>query len=280
MQSSDVHIYFDDDGVLHKWNNFTLDDPDPYLDLTPQERDTFIIDQIYQHLLAPDYFRNLPVQQCMADLATALHNQGYHVQALSCSINTDTDRQKYDSIPKCLPWIEKRDIILIPDGKGCDKASYLPMENNGIHILIDDHTPNCNAFERHGYIAVKCKNDINSKGGSWRGSFVYYDDLDASLISIQSIITSHMLLCSDFLTHVVLSAEITFFLHRFQPSVPVSHEEIQNQLNCGNISTLISSIKDIKATDQLSISDQRVAEALLRHIQQRTVCKDRQHPIR
>lgn len=194
-EKSKIHIYFDDDGVLHKWNHISVDIPAEYMDKTEEERSKYISDEVYKVLLSDNYFKNLPVQQSMVDLAKALFDLGYDVQVLSCSINADTSRQKMASLKECMPWLPVEKIILLPDGLGKEKYKYIPEEIlTDNHLLIDDHTPNCTAFtqglpEQH-MDAIKCRNDVNGKNGTWRGECVSTTNtLRENLSVVESVVT-------------------------------------------------------------------------------------------
>ena len=174
MQKDKIHIYFDDDGVLHKWQNISVEIPEAYMDMSDADKAQYVKQEVYAVLTGENYYYNLPVQSSMAELATALHEEGYDIRILSCSINDDTSRQKMASLKECLPWITPDLITLLPDGLGSRKALYVPETcKQDINLLIDDHTPNCTAFRNYWgsgtFDAIKCINDVNGLHGTWRG---------------------------------------------------------------------------------------------------------------
>lgn len=183
VSPENICICFDDDGVLHEWRNLKIDVPESYTDMTKEEQDIYMHDEVYKQLLSPGYYRNLKPVSGMTSLTKELVRLGFDVRVLSCSINDNTDGQKHESLGECVPWIPKENIILIPDGEGRKKYDYLPddVKEGKLVILVDDHTPNCVAFETAGGTAVKCMNDVNGKGGTWQGTKVYADDPEKSL---------------------------------------------------------------------------------------------------
>ena len=197
IDAEDLHVCFDDDGVLHKWNEFQIPIPAEYADMDEKMRADFINKEIYKRLGEKDYFYKLPKQQTMMDFAYLLHELGVDVKVVSCSIDAYTDSQKYKALSEQMPWLNKEDIILIPDGKGKEKYLYLPNEIRGekecVTVLIDDHTPNCRGFMQYGdsysSIAVKCLNDINGNGKngseSWKGLTLPYNDIGMAFRSLQ-----------------------------------------------------------------------------------------------
>ena len=200
INPADIHIHFDDDGVLHQWNDIRVEVPESYADMSRQEQAAYMHHAIYSVLLSPGYYRNLPVQQNMVDFAHALHEYGFDVRVLSCSINADTSRQKMESIGECMPWLPPDKITLLPDGKGKQKMAFIsPACINGVNFLIDDHTPNCLAFEEQGGMALKCINGVNGKNGTWRGERVYADNTAASVkvfaYRLEQMIRTAELLC-------------------------------------------------------------------------------------
>lgn len=202
IDPADIHVHFDDDGVLHKWNNIQVDVPESYADMRPEEQARYMHDAVYSILLSPGYYRNLPVQQGMVDFAYALHEYGFDVRILSCSINADTSRQKMESIGEYMPWMPPEKITLLPDGNGKHKYCFLTDDclHRGVNFLIDDHTPNCIGFEERGGMAFKCMNDVNGKNGTWKGEKVYADSATVSAkrfaYRLEQLIHTAELLCA------------------------------------------------------------------------------------
>lgn len=201
IDAEEVHVCFDDDGVLHKWNQFDITIPPEYADMDEAERTDFINKEVYKRLGAKDYFYNLPRQQKVMDFAYLLHELGVDVKVVSCSIDTYTDDQKYRALSEQMPWLDSENIILLPDGMGKNKLFYLPQElrdaKDDVIILIDDHTPNCRGFMQYGdssnTIAVKCLNDINGKGKngakSWKGPVMNYDNIGSAFNALHESIS-------------------------------------------------------------------------------------------
>lgn len=188
----DVCFHFDDDGVIHEWKQLSLSIPAYYNDMTEEEKRKWEHDEIYKTLLSPNYFKNLAVMPKAVELANKLHEAGFMVRVLSCSINKDTDRQKYESLQEALPWLTKEDITLIPDGMGSKKYDYIPESIKHLdHILIDDHTPNCVGFCDRGGMALKYLNGINGKNGTWKG-LTAGSDIDKSLDALAECLSYGM----------------------------------------------------------------------------------------
>lgn len=200
IDAEEVHVCFDDDGVLHKWNQFEIAIPAEYADMDEKARTDYINQEVYKRLGTKDYFYNLPRQQTMMDFAYILHELGVDVKVVSCSIDAYTDSQKYKALSEQMSWLDKKDIILIPDGMGKNKYLYLPEEireaREDVTILIDDHTPNCRGFLHYGdsynTTAVKCLNDINGNGknGSkrWKRHTLTYNDIGSAFRALQESI--------------------------------------------------------------------------------------------
>ena len=200
IDTEEVHVCFDDDGVLHKWNQFEIAIPAAYADMDEKARADYINQEVYKRLGEKDYFYNLPCQQTMMDFAYILHKLGIDVKVVSCSIDAYTDSQKYKALSEQMPWLDKKDIILIPDGMGKNKYLYLPDEireaREDVTILIDDHTPNCRGFLHYGdsynTTAVKCLNDINGNGKngskSWKKHMLTYNDIGSAFRALQESI--------------------------------------------------------------------------------------------
>ena len=197
IEPEEIHVCFDDDGVLHKWNQFEITIPAAYADMDEKARVDFINEEVYKRLGEKDYFYNLPCQQAMMDFAYMLHELGVDVKVISCSIDAYTDMQKYKALSEQMPWLDKKDIYLLPDGRGKMKYLYLPEDireaMDDITILIDDHTPNCRGFnyygDSHNTLAIKCINDINGNGKngskSWKGLTLPYNDIGTAFYSLR-----------------------------------------------------------------------------------------------
>ena len=80
-------------------------------------------------------------------------------------------REKRDWLYKYLPFIPKRNIILIKVGE--NKADmvefFLDTELTKEDILIDDYTKNLTEWEFAGGTGIKALNGINGKNGVWKG---------------------------------------------------------------------------------------------------------------
>lgn len=197
-----IHLFFDDDGVLHKWNDIQVEIPEAYVEMSDVEKAAYIKREVYQVLTSQNYYARLPVYQKTVDLLTALHAAGFDIKILSCSINADTSRQKLLSIREHLPWLNQEDIVLLPDGMGSKKAAYIPRDCYGdINILCDDHTPNCVGFAQFGednpefgqFAAIKYINDVNGNGGTWQGPRIRMtESLEDSLQIIQDVLAVQM----------------------------------------------------------------------------------------
>ena len=187
-----LHVHFDMDGTLYEWKNLTVDIPSDYEDMDPESRNIYMQQEIYKQLLTPGYYQNLALHPAMAELMTTLHDAGVDVWVNSCSINSQTDNEKRIALSRDFPWLAKDHILFVPDGLGREKATFIDAVAYSDHyILIDDHTANCEAFAATAlacglrvydcYTAMKCKNDINCKGGKWNGPIITYNDANFAL---------------------------------------------------------------------------------------------------
>lgn len=209
IKPEDLHVYVDMDGTLYEWRNLSVDIPSDFEDMGEEARDAYIHREIYKQLLTPGYYKSLAPYPEMLSFATALHEAGVDIRILSCSINFQTDAEKRFALSRDLPWLTEDAITFVPDGQGEEKAYYLPniadapryYTKDALHVLIDDHTANCKAFEGaivwgtygellHNFSAIKCVNDINHKRGYWQKNVLNHDNTDISMIQFLEHIKS------------------------------------------------------------------------------------------
>lgn len=196
MNPENLHVHFDMDGTLYEWKNLSVDIPSDYEDMDIESRNAYMQQEVYKQLLTPGYYQNLALYPAMAELMNVMHEAGVDVWVNSCSINSQTDNEKRIALSRDFPWLAKDRVIFVPDGRGADKASYLcyhsyAMTKKDVFVLIDDHTANCKAFENTCLVgeysvidncsSIKCKNNVNCKGGKWQGATIDYDNADIGI---------------------------------------------------------------------------------------------------
>lgn len=138
---SDIHFYIDMDGTANEWD----------LNGNPHES---------------HYFRNRPVITPVVEAMLILQRLGFNVAFATSVYQTDEamlDKRLWANDVGC----ENIPIIYIPYGQ--NKDSYL---TGRVRVLLDDHTPNLTKFSGTG---IKFVNQINHKGGTWKGETLSYE---------------------------------------------------------------------------------------------------------
>lgn len=134
-----------------------------------------------ERMMEKDFFYNLRPMMLAQDLNDKVESgeiDPENLYILSACVNTPyCMREKRDWVYKYLPFIPKRNIILIKVGE--NKADmvefFLDTELTREDILIDDYTKNLIEWEWAGGTGIKALNGINGKNGVWKGLAVVAD---------------------------------------------------------------------------------------------------------
>lgn len=109
-------------------------------------------------VFSPGYFKDLPVQLDVIELAKTLVDNKNNVYIISKAADFTIDDKK-EWIKKYMPWFSLDKCIFVPLDK-C-KADYVPNGVDKNDILIDDYNPNLYEWKEFGGISVKLINTIN-----------------------------------------------------------------------------------------------------------------------
>lgn len=99
-----------------------------------------------------------------------IHKRHPHIKQYLCSTLTPTPHCEEEKNK----WLDERIGDIIPISRrifvpsGGNKAEHIPGNIKNV-IIIDDYTKNCVDVENAGGTAIKFKNDINCKNGTWTG---------------------------------------------------------------------------------------------------------------
>ena len=139
-----VVFHIDMDGTMAKWNE----------DAT--------VSQFHQE----GYFSSLPETKFLP-VVVSLYNAGFNV-----GVRSSVYQDEHSENDKAT-WLKDRHLgqlrrEFIP--YGTPKSKDMPNDNK-IHVLIDDHTPNLQDWDANvqNGVAVKFINHINGKHGNWKG---------------------------------------------------------------------------------------------------------------
>lgn len=148
-KKKDKIIYWVDmDGTLAKWEDATIEE-------------TF----------KPGYFLHREICVPMARTIKKMITLGHDVRILSSVYNERVVEEKKLWLKK----IAALDIkaVFVPYGE--NKSDHIQAKADEFHVLIDDHTPNLNAWSRIGF-GIKFLNGINGNGKngkkSWNGAII------------------------------------------------------------------------------------------------------------
>ena len=123
----------------------------------------------------PNYFLNLKPQQNVINairILLQIEPPSFDIHILSSTlINTYAPQEKKKWINKYLPNIPSEKIILLPIGQ-CKTIHPIGIRKND--ILLDDFTPNLQAWSKHA-IGIKLLNGINHTRGTWQGKTISID---------------------------------------------------------------------------------------------------------
>ena len=161
-------IFVDMDGVLAAFNPNATED------------------QLYE----PGYFRTRPAEEEMLGVIRKLiEDRENEVFILSCVPPSIFERAKAEKdawLDEHLPEVKQWARIFIPCGK--DKVDAVKLKDSlcRYDVLLDDHSPNCRAWQEHNGTAIKILNGINGNGGSYTGSRAKPDEVIVLLKAILS----------------------------------------------------------------------------------------------
>lgn len=152
-------IYVDMDGVLAKWDTSA----------TPEDTKK------------EGYFLDREPEKIIVSLVKSMLKLGINVSILSAVWNKKAAMDKSK-------WLDKyigKDLarIFVPYGE--DKSDYISGGSG--NVLIDDYTPNLNAWKESGNIPIKFYNGINGTKGTYNGLYI---TKDMSIGDIFNVITN------------------------------------------------------------------------------------------
>lgn len=130
----DLTIYFDLDNTLALFSIYGTED------------------QVVKIMYSKGFYKELPIFTEAPYVLENLMRIGFRVKILSSCIDSPFCRpEKIEWVNYHLPFIKKRDIILIENGK--TKADYIKDPTKS--ILVDDYFTNLMAMYEAGGIAIK-----------------------------------------------------------------------------------------------------------------------------
>ena len=125
----------------------------------------------FEDLLAEGYFRNRPPMQSVIDglkLFSEEHKEDVVIHILSAYLTESiyAKDEKREWLKEHMPWIDKKNIHLIPCGvpKSAAIISNDGPDKDSPVYLLDDYSKNLHEWE--GF-AIKLRNDINGTNGTW-----------------------------------------------------------------------------------------------------------------
>lgn len=121
----------------------------------------------------PGYFSNLKPMENVIEGIKMFHEKHPDIElriATHTLCNEYALKEKRESFKKYVPFIKL--IQFIP--YGTDKNDYIKVISKDDYLL-DDFSQNCFKWEEAGGIAIKLRNGINSKHGTWQGNAIHSD---------------------------------------------------------------------------------------------------------
>jgi 5'(3')-deoxyribonucleotidase len=101
----------------------------------------------------PDFFLNLKPIKKNVDALINLIQKGFQVKILTKTPNENADNQKVQWLEKHIPQLKKENIICVRKGM---KINYIPQNEKGNAILLDDNDTNLKQWVKYGgYKAIK-----------------------------------------------------------------------------------------------------------------------------
>ena len=152
-------LYVDMDGVLAVFNN----------QIESEE-------VLYQE----GYYRDLPPQENVVEAVRRLTtNPEIEVFILSAVLPSPyAEKEKNEWLDRFLPEIDQAHRLFVPCGE--DKGAYIGHELGDDDLLLDDYSKNLHAWCPPGR-AIKLRNDINGRFGTWKGATVHYMEPPSSI---------------------------------------------------------------------------------------------------
>lgn len=161
MKNSNIHFFFDMDGVLAKWSNVSVEET-----------------------CEKGFFSTRDPEPCIIEALKQMQNHGYDVSILS-SVYQD-DHSSKDKVE----WLDMMGLGLIPRifvPYGEKKADYLEgsKSEGGVNILVDDFSKNLREWVDTGehFVGIKFMNGINGTKGTWNGYLVSNKMTSAMLVN-------------------------------------------------------------------------------------------------
>lgn len=123
-------------------------------------------DQLYSR----SHYRDmLPVSRIWIQMRELMHNPNQEHFILTKYLNEEAKLGKDDALDKMHFPKERRLYVPYEQGKAQFAKGFLKRKLGKDCILLDDHTPNLIDWSMAGGCAIKVLNDINNKGGTWKG---------------------------------------------------------------------------------------------------------------
>lgn len=164
-------IFVDMDGTLAEWkSSSTMEDlyeKDYFFNLQPHIE---LINAINQICLLPEY--------------------DIYISSTYFTDSKYAEKEKRLWIPKYLPYITPKNIILMPVGS--NKAKFVPEGIRHDDVLIDDYTNNLFDWTEAGGQAVKFMNGINHTKKRWQGKKIYLNEENKTLFNQITDILFHL----------------------------------------------------------------------------------------
>ena len=150
-------IYIDVDGTLTEWNEKA--GPDLWS----------LAKYIWMCVVMPNMIRAVQI---------IFDNWIGEVKFLTASISDEASTEKIEFLKRHIrKRLPKNSVIIVPYGQ--KKTDFVDATNG---ILIDDYTKNLFDWEEAGGAgAIKVRNNINGRNGTWNGSSVHYQQAPESI---------------------------------------------------------------------------------------------------
>ncbi len=148
-------IYFDVDGTLTEWNENA--GPDLWM----------LAKYIWMCVIMPNMIKAVQI---------VLKNWTGEVKFLTASVSPEATEEKIQFLRKLFGEMPDDAFIIVPYGK--KKTDYVDASGG---ILIDDFSKNLHEWEQAGGVAIKARNNINGRQGTWKGNSVHYKQTPESI---------------------------------------------------------------------------------------------------
>ena len=121
----------------------------------------------------PGFFEGLDEYPETIKAIKEIHRRHPHIKQYLCSTLTPTKHCETEKNG----WLDVRIGDIIPMNRrifvphGSKKSDCIPGDISKV-MIVDDYSTNCFDVKEAGGMAVKYKNDINCKNGTWKGPIV------------------------------------------------------------------------------------------------------------